>query len=338
MPLDAATGRALEIAAARLDAGALVAFPTETVYGLGADASDAAAVARIFAAKGRPGDHPLIVHLAIDADPLQWASDVPPLARDLMRSFWPGPLTLIVPRRAGVGEAAAGGQDSIGLRCPSHPVAQALLARFGRLRADRRGGSPIGIAGPSANRFGHVSPSRASHVLDEFAEASLTDASAPIFVVDGGDCPVGIESTIVDCTRLATLGPVLLRPGSVTAAMLAEVIGAMPADADRAAPRASGTLESHYAPVTPLRLVEASALLDAPRDVVAWILSMPVPPDRDGWASAPHDASRYAHELYATLRQLDARGARAIWIERPPATPAWAGVNDRLRRAASGTR
>ncbi len=323
--------RAVEIAAARLDAGELVAFPTETVYGLGADASDPHAVARIFAAKGRPADHPLIVHLALHTDPLQWASHIPTLARDLIGRFWPGPLTLILPRRDGVGEAAAGGQDSIGLRCPSHPVAQALLARY----AERRGRVPIGIAAPSANRFGHVSPSRASHVVDEFREASLTDATATIFVVDGGDCPVGIESTIVDCTRLATIGPVLLRPGSVTAEMLAEVIGALPADADRAAPRASGTLASHYAPTTPLLLVDSSALAFAPDDIVAWIHSMPVPRGRRGWTRAPADAARYAHDLYAALRSLDSQGARAIWIERPPTTTEWAGVNDRLRRAAA---
>jgi L-threonylcarbamoyladenylate synthase len=322
------------VAARRLDRGRLVAFPTETVYGLGADASDANAVARIFAAKGRPSNHPLIVHVPVDADLHQWASDIPPLARHLIERFWPGPLTLIVSRRDGVGEVAAGGQDSIGMRCPSHPVAQALLKRYATLRAGR---GPIGIAAPSANRFGHVSPTRASHVLDEFVAASTTDANANIFVVDGGDCPFGIESTIVDCSRLDRVGPVLLRPGSVTEAMLAEVIGAMPGAADREAPRASGTLESHYAPTTPLRLVDASTLPDAPDDVATWGFALHASTSMRRRV-APRDAAVYAHELYATLRLLDATHSREIWVERPPITAAWDGVNDRLARAAATPR
>ncbi len=313
--------------------GRLVAFPTETVYGLGADAADADAVARIFAAKGRPSDHPLIVHVPADADLSRWARDVPPLARRLIDRFWPGPLTLILPRRAGVGEAAAGGQDSIGLRSPSHPVARALLDRYA---AEQSG--PVGIAAPSANRFGRVSPTRAAHVLDEFDDASTTDIDAAIFVVDGGDCPVGIESTIVDCTRLATVGPVVLRPGAVTVAMLAEVLGVAPresgAAADVDAPRASGTLESHYAPSTPVRLVDAAALADAPDDVEVYAFAAPSR-SRAGWTRAPADAAAYAHALYAALRTLDARGARELWVERPPSGDEWRGVDDRLRRAAT---
>ncbi len=318
----------LERAARRLAAGRLVAFPTETVYGLGADASDAAAVARIFAAKGRPTDHPLIVHVPVDGDLERWTRAVPPLARRLVERFWPGPLTLILPPRDGVGEAAAGGQDSIGMRCPAHPVAQALLARFAELKS-----GAAGVAAPSANRFGRVSPTSAAHVLDEFAGASTTDVDADIVVVDGGDCPVGIESTIVDCSRLATVGPVLLRPGAITAAMLADVIGAQPSAADRDAPRASGTLESHYAPRTPVVLVGAAALRDAPDDVAVWTWSAFA--TRDRWLRAPTDAMAYAHALYATLRTLDGVGARSIWIERPPVTAEWAGVLDRLRRAAA---
>lgn len=338
-PFDATTAAVsdatIDVAADRLDRGLLVAFPTETVYGLGADASDVAAVARIFAAKGRPADHPLIVHVPPGGDLLPWVRAIPPVAERLIERFWPGPLTLLLPRRDGVGAAAAGGQDAIGLRCPSHPVAQALLARF----AARRGAmSPIGVAAPSANRFGHVSPTRAAHVLAEFDDASAIVAKSTIFVVDGGDCPVGIESTIVDCSRLDRIGPVLLRPGSVTAAMLAEVIGALPHGADRAAPRASGTLESHYAPATSLRLVDADALADAPDDVVAWVRSVPVPPGRRGWMRAPEDPKRYAHDLYAVLRELDTRGAQAIWIERPPASAEWDGINDRLGRAATTPR
>jgi len=330
--MDAALRARIGVAAARLDDGGLVAFPTETVYGLGADAGDPAAVARIFEAKGRPNDHPLIVHVPIGAELRQWATAVPPIAQQLIDAYWPGPLTLILRRRPGVGDAAAGGQDSIGLRCPSHPVAQALLMDYAMRRERRDRHAPIGIAAPSANRFGHVSPTRASHVVDEFGEQASIDGSATIVVIDGGDCPVGIESTILDCSRLAAVGPVLLRPGSVTAAMIAEVIGAMPGLPDDAAPRASGTLESHYAPSTPLRLVEADELARAGDDVALWGFAlMSAAPNR---LVASRDPTRYAHELYATLRSLDALGAREIWIERPPQTAAWAGVNDRLMRAA----
>ena len=330
--MDATLRARIAFAAARLDAGGLVAFPTETVYGLGADASEASSVARIFDAKGRPHDHPLIVHVPVGVDPLQWATGVPPLAQKLIDAFWPGPLTLILRRRPGFGEAAAGGQDSIGLRCPSHPVAQALLMDYAILRGERDRHAPIGIAAPSANRFGHVSPTSASHVIDEFGDRASIVADATIVVVDGGECPVGIESTIIDCSRLAAVGPVLLRPGSVTAAMLAEVIGAMPSLPDDAAPRASGTLASHYAPGTPLRLVDTDVLAQAADDVALWgFAPTRAAPNR---LVAPRDPARYAHDLYATLRTLDALGAREIWIERPPQTAAWAGVNDRLTRAA----
>ena len=319
---------AIDAAAARLAAGRLVAFPTETVYGLGADAADDAAVARIFAAKGRPANHPLIVHLPTGGDPGAWARDVPHDAARLIDRFWPGPLTLILPRRPGVGDAAVGGQDAIGLRCPSHPVADALLRAYAAVRGER--GRPIGIAAPSANRFGRVSPTTAAHVHAEFDGRGLD-----LLIVDGGACPVGIESTIVDCTRLATVGPVLLRPGAVTAAMIAETIGRTPTPPDADAPRASGTLASHYAPATPVVLVDADALDDAGDDVVVWTWS--AKHLRPRWHRAPRDATFYAHALYATLRALDGEAAAAIWIERPPTTPAWAGVNDRLQRAAAAT-
>lgn len=325
---------AVDAAAARLDAGRLVAFPTETVYGLGADASDSRAVAAIFDAKGRPNDHPLIVHVAEGHDPRDWAREVPDTAMRLIDRFWPGPLTLILPRREGVGDTAAGGQDTIGLRCPSHPVAQALLAAYASLRTRRLGHAPIGIAAPSANRFGHVSPTSAAHVREEFADASTTDASAAIFILDGGECPVGIESTIVDCSRLGTVGPVLLRPGQVSAAMIEEAIGLPLRSADSGAPRASGTLEAHYAPRTPLRLVEASALRDAPDDVAVWTYTMERAPYRANWRVAPRDAMNYAHELYAVLRALDASGVREIWIERPPVGEGWEAIHDRLKRAS----
>jgi len=204
-------------AARLLEAGKLVAFPTETVYGLGADASNPDAVAAIFAAKGRPSNHPLIVHVARGADLSRWTSRLPVEAVKLATAFWPGPLTMILPRAAGVPAAVAGGQDSIGLRCPSHPIARALLAEF-------RGGQG-GIAGPSANRFGHVSPTTAQHVIDEFGLPGVGPLAA---VLDGGQSDVGIESTIVDLTRLDTLGPVLLRPGQISATQIAEVLGRMP--------------------------------------------------------------------------------------------------------------
>ena len=329
---------AIDAAAVRLDTGRLVAFPTETVYGLGADASDPQAVAAIFRAKGRPSDHPLIVHVPVDSDLERWARDVPAMARRLIDRFWPGPLTLILPRRAGVGDAAAGGHDTIGLRCPAHPVAQALLAAYASLRIKRDRNATIGIAAPSANRFGHVSPTCAAHVRDEFAESSTTDPSAAIFILDGGDCPVGIESTIVDCSRLDTVGPVLLRPGHVTVAMIEDALGVSMREPDREAPRVSGTLAAHYAPITPLRIVDANALRDAPDDVVVWTWTYDASSSRRRWHIAPRDAGAYAHQLYATLRALDASGAREIWIERPPQTSEWDAVDDRLKRAATEAR
>ena len=225
---------ALTRAAQTLAAGGLVAFPTETVYGLGARADDDAAVARIFKAKGRPADHPLIVHVAGATAALHFAAAPGAAAQRLMAAFWPGPLTLILPRRAGVATAAAGGQGSIGLRVPSHPLALALLQRAAAL------GVP-GVAAPSANRFGRVSPTTAAHVVQEFGPA--------LQVLDGGACQVGIESAIVDCTRDP---PALLRPGQLTRAQIEQVLGQPLAEPDAASPRASGTLESHYAPTAPV--------------------------------------------------------------------------------------
>ncbi|HSM22928.1 MAG TPA: L-threonylcarbamoyladenylate synthase, partial [Rubrivivax sp.] len=245
--------QAVQSAAALLAAGELVAFPTETVYGLGARADNDAAVARIFAAKGRPADHPLIVHVADAAAALVFASSVNEAARRLMHAFWPGPLTVILPRRPGCAAAAAGGQASIGLRLPAHPVALALLREAARL------GVP-GVAAPSANRHGRVSPTTAAHVRQEFGEA--------LAVLDGGACAVGIESAIVDCTQgRATL----LRPGQITRAALESVLGAPLGAPDAASPRAPGTLASHYAPAAPVHLLDAAQLqarLRAPGDAV----------------------------------------------------------------------
>ncbi len=324
-------------AARLLEAGKLVAFPTETVYGLGADAGNPEAVAAIFAAKGRPSNHPVIVHVARGADLGRWVSRLPAEAIKLATAFWPGPLTMILPRPASVPAAVAGGQDSIGLRCPSHPIARALLAEF-------RGGQG-GIAAPSANRFGHVSPTTAQHVIDEFGMPGDGPLAA---VLDGGQSDVGIESTIIDLTRLDTLGPVLLRPGQISAAQIAEVIGRMPSLPDSAAPRVSGSLDAHYAPRTPVALVDAEALepllhrlASAGRRYALMHRSLPgagsAGSARTGLMASltmPAGADAYAHQLYAGLREMDAAGAELIVVERPPVDDVWQGINDRLRRAA----
>ncbi len=311
-------------AAQRLRDGALVAFPTETVYGLGADADNPHAVRRIYAAKGRPATHPLIVHLP-DASLLDhWARDVPEDATRLARAFWPGPLTLILPRASRVDDVVTGGQDSVGLRVPSHPVAQALLAAFAKL-----GGH--GIAAPSANRYGHVSATTARHVADDFGDAVS-------LILDGGATDVGIESTIVGLTGRA---PVLLRPGAIAAESIERVLGRTLATPDAAAPRASGTHASHYAPKTRARLVAPHALLaeiaqHLARDEAVAVLARDVgaPADFDGsWFPAPAAQDDYARVLYAALRMLDDAHADTLLIEAVPDTPAWQAVRDRLVRA-----
>ena len=319
-------------AAALLEAGALAAFPTETVYGLGADAENPLAVARIYQAKGRPSDHPVIVHVAPGADLAHWCDELPLEATQLVAAFWPGPLTLIVKRAAQIPDAVSGGQDTVGLRCPAHPVAIALLAAF-------KGGKG-GVAAPSANKFGNVSPTTAQHVRDEF-QAEL-DSGLLGAVLDGGQSEVGIESTIVDLSRLATHGPVLLRPGHISGEQIAAVIGQLPALPDAAAPRASGTLDSHYAPHTPVAMQHGdlldetlNQLLNAGRRV-ALIHYSDLPPASASVRLEANPAS-YAHALYASLRTMDQVGAELILVEAPPTGPAWLGVNDRLRRAAFGS-
>ncbi|MCP5270646.1 MAG: threonylcarbamoyl-AMP synthase [Burkholderiaceae bacterium] len=318
---------AIARAAQTLADGALVAFPTETVYGLGARADDDVAVARIFAAKRRPADHPLIVHV-VDATAAQaFCVDVDPMARALMARFWPGPLTLILPRRPGVAAVAAGGQDSIGLRCPAHPVAQALL----RAAGDR---GVAGVAAPSANRFGRVSPTCAAHVESEFG--------ADLCVLDGGPCAVGIESTIVDCTRLP---PALLRPGGLARDVLEAAIGGALVVPDAGRPRASGTLASHYAPRARVRLFPDAAALSAAlaspaadtllHNVAVYSRSLSAVPGGAVLQVMPATPEAAAHELFAVLRALDAGGVAEIWVEHPPADAAWEAVNDRLRRAAA---
>ena len=310
----------LEQAARRLAAGDVVAFATETVYGLGADATNPAALAKIFALKGRPADHPLIVHVA-DASALDlYARDVPHAARRLAEAFWPGPLTMILPRASRVPPEATGGQDSVGLRCPSHPVAQALLRAFAQVGSGA-------IAAPSANKFGHVSPTTAQHVRDEFGPGLL--------ILDGGACDVGLESTIVDLSRGA---PVLLRPGAIGRDDIERVIGTRPGERDAHAPRASGTLASHYAPHTPLVLMEARRLADELRvgDAVLAFRGPPAHRAASAWIEALADPVRYGHDLYRNLRELDRHRATRIVVEAPPRDAAWEAVNDRLGRAAAG--
>lgn len=325
----AADDRAIAQAASALLGGQLLGLPTETVYGLAANASDDAAVAQIFAAKGRPADHPLIVHVASAQQVPLFAAQVPEFAQRLIDAFWPGPLTLILPRLPGVAGASAGGQDSIGLRCPSHPVAQALLRAALALGVN-------GVAAPSANRFGRVSPTSAAHVQSELG--------AELLILDGGACAVGIESTIIDCTRGE---PILLRPGHIGRAQIQAACGRAVLDKDAAlqpAPRASGTLESHYAPRARVRLLSASdiaaklqALGPHANNLGLWSAERPDAGWGAGvvWLAQPPNAEQAAHALFSTLRELDARGVQQIWVQTPPDTPEWEGVRDRLQRAAA---
>jgi L-threonylcarbamoyladenylate synthase len=325
--LDGNDPAAVEQAATLLAAGELVAFPTETVYGLGARADDDDAVARIFHTKGRPAGHPLIVHVADAADAQHFAARIPPVARRLMDAFWPGPLTVIVPRAAGVAGAAAGGQGSVGLRSPAHPVAQALLAAARRLGV-------AGVAGPSANRFGRVSPTHAAHVEAEFGSA--------LALLDGGPCAVGIESSIVDCSRDR---PVLLRPGMLTRARIEAVVGEDLHEPDVDAPRASGTLEAHYAPNAQVRLLSEPMLRsalhrrgDQAPELAVYSFGAPSQDaTRVRYRRMPAQPALVARELFSVLREFDDEGVQLIWIEEPPQNPEWDGVRDRLRRAAASS-
>jgi len=325
MRLDGLDAAAVDRAAALIAAGDLVAFPTETVYGLGARADSDEAVAKIFALKGRPTGHPLIVHVADRAGAERFAATIPPVGTRLVEAFWPGPLTVIVARRPGVADAAAAGQGTIGLRCPAHPVAHALLARA----ADA--GVP-GIAAPSANRFGRVSATTAAHVADEFGDA--------LPVLDGGAARIGIESAIVDCS---TGRPVLLRPGILTPRQIEDAAGEPLYDADEAAPRAPGTLAAHYAPTAKLRVMSTDMLRTAVQVLGAEPLKLAVYSRSIPSGVAPGVVHRRmparpeqaAYELFSILRELDREGVRLIWVEEPPPGPEWDGVRDRLGRAAA---
>ena len=318
------SNRDIDHAVAVLRAGGLVAFPTETVYGLGADAGNAAAVAKIFEVKGRPATHPVIVHLADAVQLANWAREIPESARRLARKFWPGPLTVILKRARAVSDVVTGGQDTVALRVPSHPVAQQLLARFGG-----------GIAAPSANHHGRVSATTADHVRREFGAAVEC-------VLDGGEAGIGIESTIID---LSGASATLLRPGWITAGEIESALGASLGAPVADAPRAPGTLAAHYAPRTPLLLlegdlaVEFAASLTRQGKRVALLALSAQQPLLQGleWIAAPRDAAGYAHALYASLRRLDEAGCDSILVEQPPQAPEWAAINDRLARAAAGS-
>ena len=360
-PIAAAT---VASAAATLTAGGLVGLPTETVYGLAADASNPQAVAKIFAAKGRPADHPVIVHLAGAQHMREWAIDIPAAAWTLAQAFWPGPLTLILKRAPHVSDAVTGGQDTVGLRVPSHPMAQAVLAAFTQARKRLDPAAPAGVAAPSANKFGHVSPTTAQHVRDEFG-------SALDLLLDGGACDIGIESTIVDLSAGAAriLRPGFITPESVTAALEASVsaapgqepqpervLAAAPGEIVRppvpkmlagqsekfaAMPRVSGSLDAHYAPRTRMLIVGSSELnstltTHAGKSVAVLSFSPARMPNTLHWR-ASHEARVYAHNMYAHLRAMDTSGCELLIVEAPPEGPAWDGINDRLRRAAFGS-
>lgn len=320
-------------AVAILRRGGLVAVPTETVYGLGADARNPAALARLYKVKGRPDTHPVIVHIA-DAEGIdEWAREIPDYARALAARFWPGPLTLVLKRAQGehaVLDEVTGGQDSVGLRVPSHPVANQLLQALSFQHGDN-GPHYFGLAAPSANRFGRVSPTQAEHVqADLGGDVDL--------IIDGGPCEVGIESTIVDCSGDA---PVILRPGRISASDIQTVAGVDLVLPGEDAPRAPGTLAAHYAPRARLRLLKRSGIIEvvtANKGHRIGVLALEVPVVRISPALCvvvPAVASAYAKSLYANLRTLDAAGADLILVEMPPDTPAWVGVMDRLRRAAT---
>lgn len=320
---------AITRAVAVLWKGGLVAVPTETVYGLAADAENADAVRSIFAAKGRPADHPVIVHVA-DASALDaWARDVPPAARALAAAFWPGPLTLVLKRSARALDVVTGGQDTVGLRCPAHPWARALLQAFGGA-----------LAAPSANSFGRVSPTTAEHVRADLGEKPRGRVD---LILDGGPCPVGIESTIID---LSGPVPTLLRPGSVTREAIEDCLGTLIADAGHGSPRASGRLEKHYAPRTRLEIVPPDRLgsrlaalfhlrvaVLAPQHVLSALKARPALE-----LVAPDNPESYGRELYANLHRLDEAGADVIVVAVPPEGTEWVAIHDRLKRAQAGSR
>lgn len=321
--------KAIEQSIEILRQGGLVAIPTETVYGLAADADNEKAVMSIYAAKGRPADHPLIVHVS-SAEALNfWCKDIPPEVWLLVQRYWPGPLTIVLKKNDRCGLWVTGGQDSVALRCPSHPITHELLKRFA-------GPTHKGLTAPSANTFGRISPSSAQHVADDLG---LKPEGKLDMILDGGLCEFGLESTIIN---LSDGHPSLLRHGVITRAMLEETLGFEVPDAGKDAPRASGRLKSHYAPKTRLELIGATNLPDRFAQFagkpVAVMATKQVLQKLEGVAcaiTAPETVQEYGRKLYENLHQLDAHGAVRILVERPPQGPDWAAVNDRLGRAAA---
>ncbi|CAB4874271.1 unannotated protein [freshwater metagenome] len=326
--VEVASPAGVELAVATLAAGGLVVLPTETVYGLGADARSELAVARIFQVKGRPADHPVIVHVLGAGDLDTWAQEVPDYARALADRFWPGPLTLVLKRKASVGEIAAGGAPTIALRSPSHLVARAVIEQLGS-----------GVAAPSANRFGRVSPTTAQHAIDELGDVLL----ATDLVLDGGECSIGVESTIVDCTGSQ---PIVLRPGGVTESDISHIVSLAVqgiSDADLEV-RAPGTLAAHYAPTARVLLaepVEADAVINAaPSGEVGLLCLVDFEPTSERFVHrlvAPGNVDEYAQDLYAALRRADQLGLVAVVAVLPPAEGIGVAVRDRLQRAATGS-
>jgi len=317
-----ATQLEIDAAVHALRDGELVAFPTETVYGLGANAQDVNALRKIFQVKGRPATHPLIVHLDSPRFLHRWASDVPAAAQRLAERFWPGPLTLVLPRAANVSDLVTGGQTTVAIRVPSHPMAQQLLTAFGG-----------GIAAPSANRYGHLSPTRAEHVREELGEAVK-------IVLDGGESQIGLESTIVSCEGSVVR---LLRPGAVTAAQLRQIVGSDLTSSGPEAPRVPGSARSHYAPETPTTLVPGDEIdtraAEASRDGRRIAVLAQQPPMKSHeyvtWINAGKRPAQYAHDLYANLRVLDRAGCEQILVQDVPADERWEAIRDRLTRAAA---
>ena len=317
-----ATPVELENAVTALRDGELVAFPTETVYGLGANAQNPAAVRRIFELKERPADHPVIVHLDNPKYLHRWARDVPENARKLAARFWPGPLTMVLLRSENVHDVVTGGQDTVAIRVPSHPMAQQLLTAFGG-----------GIAAPSANRFGRVSPTRAEHVREEFGDAVRV-------VLDGGEAQIGLESTIVSFEGEQVR---LLRPGYVTYSQLKEVVGDVIVGAAPSAPRVPGNKVSHYAPMTPMAIVpvdeidkRAETLSEGGRRVAVLAMRLPLKTYPSvTWINAGRRPDAYAHDLYANLRALDKAGCEQILVQDVPSEEKWTAIRDRLSRGAA---
>ena len=310
------TADAMARAAQSLKSGSLIAFPTETVYGLGADATNPEAVARIYEVKGRPADHPLIVHVGDMQDIAQWSDEIPDYAIALARTFWPGPMTLILKRSSLAQDFITGGQETVGLRVPNHVVALALLNEFKKI-----GGK--GIAAPSANRFGHVSPTTAQAVSDELSQYLAQDD----LILDGGPSQVGVESTIIDCT---TQSPKILRPGAITEEMIEEVTK-LDLSYDASEIRVSGSLENHYSP-------SAQVILDiTPEKGDGFIASIEIPtPDGVIRLASPANNEDFARVLYAALRSADEQSLSRVVVKQPSGDDISVAIRDRLLRASRG--